>query len=118
MLKRLSSEELWSRVRGLEGQTVYTLKVRRPNTIEEVTEDRIIIRGRKSTPTRKEVETVYSTVWDAGVFRVHEGNWRGPASFVYSVTPAIVLAAVPEQVQAIADDVPVGIEHRPGAPLV
>ncbi len=115
MEPKLSSEALWSRVRSLEGQTVYTLKIRKPNVIKKVTEDRVIIRDRRSTPTREQVETVYNHVWKEGVFRVHEGNWSGPANVILGVVPAIVLAAVPEQIQLIPDQGLAGIERKGNA---
>ena len=103
----LSTAELWRRVRGLEGRTVYTLNRQNPNVIERVKENHIIIQDRKSQPTRESLEEVYDRVSADGVFRVREGR---QAIHVYAVVPAIVLAALPEQVRATVGSGPVGIE--------
>ena len=39
----LSENELWERVRGLEGETVYTIKQRNPNRILCVTDNAVVI---------------------------------------------------------------------------
>ena len=42
----LSDDELWARVRGLEGKTVYTCTRQNPNKILRVTDNRVEIEGK------------------------------------------------------------------------
>lgn len=102
--EKLEREELWQRVRNLEGRTVATLKVGKANFVESVSEDRISITRRNSQPTRTQVNDVYDNVWEKGEFRLYGGNWRGQSQFIWAVVPAIVLAAVPDQLEKINDD--------------
>jgi hypothetical protein len=111
--ERHSSDELWRRVRGLEGQIVYTLKRREPNAIENVTDNTIVIRDRRSRPSRESVEEVYNLVWADGEFRVYEGR---QGVYVYAVVPAIVLAAAPEQLERVDDGGLTGIRLRRAQP--
>lgn len=55
----LNENELWQRVRGLEGQIVYTLDQQRPNRILRVTDEVIEIQNRGTRPTRDDVLQVY-----------------------------------------------------------
>ena len=102
--RKLNSQELWERVTTLEGQTIYTLKHRRPNFVEQVSDNRIQIKGRKSKPTRAEVEVVYENLWRTGEFRLQLRDWIGELNHILRVVPAIVLAAIPEQAEIIHDD--------------
>ena len=111
---KLSSAELWRHIHQLEGQTVYTLKTRQSNYIERVTENSVIIRNRKSQPSRLEIETIYDYAWRHGECRLYAMDWKGPPSKIYAVVPAIVLAAAPDQLEQIHDGGLTGIRLRGG----
>ena len=54
-----SDEELWKRVQTLSGNTIHTIGQRRPNRILRVTDEKVLIEGRKSAPSREDLLWVY-----------------------------------------------------------
>ena len=101
-MTQLKEEELWQRVRALKGQTVYTLERHSSNHIQDVSDSNVIISARRSRPSRAEIVGAYEVVCMSGELRISAG-WKGGTRWMYSVTPAIVLAAVPDQVEIIDD---------------
>ena len=110
--RKLNSQELWERVTALENQTIYTLKHRRPNFVEEVGDSSIRIKGRRSRIARAQIEQVYDNLCRIGEFRMGLRDWTGKINRLRRVVPAIVLAAVPEQAEMIHDDGPSGIRLK------
>ena len=90
---------------------MYTLAQRRPNVIEHVTVQHVIIKDRKSEPTKAEIEDAYSAVWRDGELRLRAGSWNR-SSFMLRVVPAILLAALPDELEKIDDDGPSGIRLK------
>ena len=91
-------------MRRLRGEIVYTIERKMPNPIEEVTDSYVRIKGRKSRPTREEIEYAYEWLWEHKSLYVKKGGFD---RFIYQVTPAILLHAVSDQVVVV---------HRSGNP--
>jgi len=93
----LSDHEFWSRVKNLEGCTIYSLTNNRPNTITEV-DEMCVFTAERSTPLRFNgkwgLYDSYHILHKDGYLLVsaNEGN----ASGSYLGMP-IILAACPEE---------------------
>lgn len=97
-MHKLNEDELWNRVKGLEKKVVYTVERKRPNKVEEVTDKEIIITDRVSHIARKEVVDAYEHLWRMGELMPGKGDC---GRFIHSVTPAILKAVDPEQVEVV-----------------
>lgn len=103
-MNKLSDDQLWERVKDLVGRTVVTNVRGNPNYIEKVTDTKVRIRNRHSSISRRQIEQVYAFICAYGRYvptEYRDGKYAELISlrFVLSVTPAIVAAAVPEQVE-------------------
>jgi hypothetical protein len=99
-MRKLTENELWQRVRQLQGKTVYTIEQNRPNVIEEVTAEKVIIKGRQSPIRKIEAWDAYEELWVRGKLQIGKGGGKR-RRFIYYVTAAILRDAVPEQVEVI-----------------
>ncbi len=103
----LNDEELWERVRGLEGETVYTLKQRKPNKILSVTDDSVEIKDRSTKPSREDIFCVYQHLLRTG--KVTKKDLYGNASILGDalarktgrIIMAILARAVPDEIEPI-----------------
>ncbi len=103
----LSDSELWVRVRGLEGKTIYTIQQCKPNRISRVTDDRVEIEDRVALPSREDILCVYRYVHRVG--RVTGEDLYGDSSILghpYArktgrIIMAILAGAVPDEIEAI-----------------
>ena len=102
MMRQLNPEELWEKVRALKGQTLYTLKRHSPNHVQDVSDMEVTISQRSSRLRRADIVGAYEVVCMSGELRIRAG-WKGGPSYLYSLVPAIVLHAVPEQIEKITD---------------
>ncbi len=99
----LSEEELWSRIKNLEGKTIYTIKQRRRNHILKVTDWEVIIEGRRTRPSRKYIYNVYRYLHKHGEITKDDfvkicGNEI--CKKVGRITMAILASALPDEVEA------------------
>ncbi len=101
-MRELNDNEVWDRVQQLQGKTIFTLVRKKPNFIKEVTGNAVVIDGRRSRPTRSQIVYAYRHLWKHGELRPKEGNWKDPI-FIWSIVPAILLAAIPEQFAKVGD---------------
>lgn len=62
----LSDDELWDRVKKLEGKTVFTIVQKKPNKVLRVTDREVIIEGRATRPSREFIVKVYRYLWRNG----------------------------------------------------
>jgi hypothetical protein len=92
----LNEDTLWNRVRGLSGETVYTLNKQKPNTILNVTEHNIEIENRKSRPSRNEIWSLYKQVYKEKTLYSGEAE-----KYTYAVSYAILLNVVPNEIEPI-----------------
>ena len=103
----LSENELWERVRGLSGRTVYTIERQRPNRISGVTDESIAIADRTTKPTREDIFQVYREVWQRG--EITGEDLYGDQSILghpYArktgrIIVAVLASAVPEEIQGV-----------------
>ena len=103
----LSDSALWERVRGLEGETVYTLVRRNPNRIIRVTDNRVEIEGRRTGPFREDIFCVYQHLHRVG--SVTREDLYGEESILghpYAkktgrIIVAILARAVPDEIEVI-----------------
>ncbi|MBA7625220.1 hypothetical protein ES703_32646 [subsurface metagenome] len=103
----LSENELWERVRGLSGRTVYTIERQRPNRISGVTDEAIAIADRATKPTREDIIQVYREVWQRG--EITSEDLYGDQSILghpYArktgrIIVAVLASAVPEEIQGV-----------------
>lgn len=99
-MRKLTENELWERVRQLRGKTVNTIERNRPNVVGKVTDRAVIIEGRQSRITRKELWDAYEYLWKMGKLQIGKTD-RENGRFIYYVTAAILRDAIPEQVEVI-----------------
>ncbi len=92
----LSDSELWKHVRKLEGKTVYTIKRRIPNRISNVTDNRVVIKDKSTKPSHAQITSLYHQVHKTGEV-ISRDAWR----FTYAVTYAILVEAVPDEIEAV-----------------
>lgn len=111
-LSRLSNDSLWARMKSLEGRCVYTLKYRRPNPIHKVNDDRVVVEGRKSVIPRSQVEDAYNALWQDGRLEIGAHQWSGGASYLWYLVPALLLEALPDQVEKLPPGSLSGIRVR------
>lgn len=103
----LTEDELWQRVRQLEGQTVYTLVRQSPNPISRVTENMVEIQGRITTVNREDLWCVYWGLHQRG--QITADDLYGEKSIVDHplakktgrIMMAILATAVPEEIDII-----------------
>jgi len=103
----LSENELWERVRGLSGRTVYTIERQRPNRISGVTDEAIAIADRATKPTREDIIQVYREVWQRS--EITSEDLYGDQSILghpYArktgrIIVAVLASAVPEEIQGV-----------------
>ena len=103
----LSENELWERVKGLSGCTVYTIERQRPNRISGVTDESIAIADRTTKPTREDIFQVYREVWQRG--EITGEDLYGDQSILghpYArktgrIIVAVLASAVPEEIQGV-----------------
>ena len=107
---QLSPDELWQRIRDLEGRTVLTLKTLKPNRVQAVTGGSVRVEGRSKPVPGKQVQDAYDEVCTTGEFRVRYGH--AGRTFVYSLVPALLLDACPDQLERIGDGGPTGIRLK------
>jgi len=100
-MAQLTPNELWDRVRGLQGEIIYTIEHSKANMIHEVTDSYVRIKGRKSRPTRREIEYAYEWLWKHKSLHVKKGGFD---VFIHQVTPAILLYAVPDEVAKVPNN--------------
>ena len=110
--KSVHREWLWSRVRNLIEQTILTLERGEPNIIAEVSERSVRVYGRRTRVGQAHVFRVYEALLNSGEYR-HGDAQR----FTWALAPAIVLMALPDQVEKIVDDGRAGIRVRRGVRL-
>ena len=106
-MKALSGHELWQRVRGLEGRTIYTIDRHRANIVSQVTSSEVrLLRSngepRLATPRRTDIMNTYAYLLGNG--RVTGEDFaRIPGNLVGRRVSRIVLAilrdAVPDQIE-------------------
>ena len=107
-MKQLRDQELWDRVKALEGKTIYTIELRMPNTVKKITANEIKLlksngKSRKATPTREDIINTYRyLVLNQQVTVGDFGKIPGYHSYRYiiSIVLAILRDAVPEQIEA------------------
>jgi len=105
----LSDSELWKRVKGLEGETIYTLKRRKANKILSVDAHWVVIERRATKPSREDIFSVYKYLRRAG--EVTKEDLLGGASIlkhpygkkVGSIIKAILARVVPEEIEVIPE---------------
>lgn len=103
----LNENEFWQRVRGLEGETVYTLERQNPNRILRVTDEDIEIENRGTRPIRDDVLQVYRELHRRG--EITGDDLYGENSVVGHelahksgrIMMAILARAVPEEISII-----------------
>ena len=103
----LSENELWGRIRGLEGETIYTIQQCKPNRVSRVTADKVEIEGRAALPSREDILCVYQYLQRRG--EVTGEDLYGNASILGDalanktgrVIMAILARAVPDEIEAI-----------------
>ena len=103
----LNENELWQRIRGLQGQIVCTLDQQRPNRISRVTDEMIEIENRGTRPARQDVIQVYRQLHRRG--EITGNDLYGESSIVGDqlanksgrIIMAILARAVPEEICVI-----------------
>lgn len=103
----LTEDQLWRRIRDLQGQTIYTIVRQSPNPISRVNDDRVEINARATTVSRGDLWLVYQELHRRG--QVTRDDLYGARSIVghpYAkktgrVMMAILARAVPEEIQVI-----------------
>ena len=65
-MNALTDDQLWHRVRSLQGRTVYTIQQRKPNTVSQVTDTEVRMlkssgEPRPSTPLDRKLSEVMSS---------------------------------------------------------
>ena len=103
----LSDDELWSRVKQLEGETIYTIVQKKPNKVLRVTDSEVIIEGRTTRPSRRFVVRVYRYLCRNG--EVTGRDWikicgNEFCGKVGRITLAILVRAIPDQVESFTRD--------------
>lgn len=103
----LTENELWQRIRRLEGQTVYTLDRRRPNRISRVTDAAVEIESRATKVAREDLWVVYDGLYQRS--RITGEDLYGDRSILghpYAgkagrIIMAVLADAVPEDMEVI-----------------
>jgi len=106
-MKKLKDDELWARVKHLEGQTVYTIERGVPNIVANVTNTEVkLIKNtgerRLSTPHKEDIVNTYNylityhQVTKDDFDKIPESRQWG---FVGYIILAILRDAVPEQIE-------------------
>jgi hypothetical protein len=108
----LTENEFWVRVKALEGTTVHTLSQGQPNKILTVNENEISIADRVSRPTKKNLYGLY-TMMDSGETILSDHIQHLIEKRVSRICLAIVVQAVPEEVEAVTVGRKTGIRRRP-----
>ncbi len=101
---KLSDDELWGRIRKLEGQTVSTLARPRSSKIVEVTPKKVIFEGSRAPVLRKDIFAAYEELWREGSLWADKGNTAHGHKgdyYLWSVTPAILLKVLSDHVEPI-----------------
>lgn len=104
--EKLTDTELWQRVKGLEGQTVWTLARPSRNKIVEVTTQKVVFEGSRTSVPRTDICGAYEELWQEGTLWADKGSTAHGHKgdyYLWSVTPAILLSAVPDQVEPIRE---------------
>lgn len=102
----LNDNKLWEHIKGLEGKTIHTLKRRKPNKISSVTDNTVVIANRKSKPSRAKISSLYKQV-----HKTNEVVSCDAQLFTYAVIYAILVEALPGEIEAIPGK-PLGIRLR------
>ena len=90
---------------------MYTIARRRPNPVRQVTEDVVIIEGRVSRLPREQIVAAYNRLTTYGEFRTNDRRSPEPG-YVWSAVPAILVAALPDQIEIIPHGRPSGIRLK------
>jgi len=93
----LTESEVWQQIRRLEGSLVSTVIYGRPNKILRVTNNAVVIDKRVSKPSRAEIYSLYKQVHEMGKV----ARWGDARRRTYAVTYAILIAAIPTEIEAI-----------------
>ena len=104
----ISENELWRRIRGLEGKTVYTCTRRNPNKILRVTDNRVEIEGKSPVSFNGErgifanYDRLIKDCYLIGGSGKDESIGRTKANLAgrYVIMP-ILQRAVPEEIECI-----------------
>ena len=107
-MEKLTKEDLWGRVRRLEGTTVLTIQHQNENPIWQVSPDKVYIRytdgvSQKTRPTKEQIWATYKYLWTHCQVTHHdfENALHGILNKrVARIVPAILTTAVPEQIEA------------------
>lgn len=99
----LSNDELWLRIKQLEGKMVRTIVLRKENKVLEVTERELLIENRNTAPSREFITRVYRYLYRHG--QVTGDNWEQICGNEFCgkvgrITLAILAEAVPDQIEA------------------
>ena len=106
-MKVLSEHELWERVKGLQGRTVYTIERLSANKVLKVTDNEVRLAKengelRSTTPIKSDIVNTYDYLMRHGQV-TREDYSKIPESrywaFVGRVVYAILRDAVPEQIE-------------------
>ena len=106
-MKALTEHELWEKVKGLQGRTIYTIQRRIPNTVSQVTATEVRLlkdtgERRPSTPRRSDIVNTYyysvryGRVTGKDFDKIPESRYWG---FVGRAILAILRDAIPEQIE-------------------
>lgn len=106
-MKALTANELWERVKRLEGRTIYTIQQRKPNTVSQVTAAEVRLlkstgEPRPSTPHKEDIVNTYNylvthcQVTKDDFDKIPESRRWG---FVGYIILAILRDAIPEQIE-------------------
>lgn len=104
--QKLSDDELWGKIKKLEGQTVCTLARPSSSKIVEVTTKKIIFEGSRTPVSRKDIYAAYEELWQEGSLWADKGNTAHGHKgdyYLWSVTPAILLKVLSDQVEPIKE---------------
>lgn len=106
----LNADQLWERVRRMQGQIVYTIDRGNPNRIPRVTDDAVEIENRATSPTRDDIVRVYEALHVRGEITGRDLYGDQPilghpyANKVGRIIIAILVKAVPDEIEAIHRD--------------
>ena len=99
-MKALTDDQLWDRIRHLQGQVVLTPDQGRPNQVRAVSEELVEIEGRKANPSKHYLLWCYRLAMQHGILT----KQNLPEEFfnhrIARICMALLAAAVPEQIRA------------------
>jgi hypothetical protein len=108
--QKLSEAELWERIRRLSAETIDTLVNRSRNRIVKVTPAHVEVVNEKTSRVRRilktEISEVYDELWEHGNVSTEKNKapiYRRPNNGAWSVTLAILLKVLPDQVESITE---------------